>query len=111
MKVIDFLRAAWRESARPILMAIGAAFLLWLASWVPSAVGEAALGPLLTSAALVLGMVAFSHVTRRLFFPKLDLQRIALEAVMGHNVAAGIVFLAICLILAVLIGANVAMIR
>lgn len=103
------LRAIWRETGRPLLIAAAVALLLWLGTWLPGATGESALAPLLTSSALVVGLAGFSHVTRRVFFPRLDLQQIALTAIAGDNRAAAIVFLGICLVLVVLIGAGVAM--
>ena len=37
-------------------------------------------------------LVGGTHLTRRILFNKIDLQRIALEAINDHNVAAAIVF-------------------
>ena len=96
----------WRFSALVALVAI----LLWLESWLPKASNEAALSPLLTSSAIVLAIAALSHLTRRVLFPKLDLQKIAVKA-LEHPIGAAIVFFGICLVLAVLVYANVTMLR
>lgn len=86
------------------------AVLLWLDSWLPAVAGEAVLSPLLTSSAIVMGLAALSHLTRRVLFPRLDLQELGLKAA-EHPIGAGVVFLGISSVLAVLIVANVSMLR
>lgn len=105
------LSQIFREVIRPIAMAGGAALLLWLANWLPKELGEdsAMTGPFLYSGAAVMGMIALSHITRRLFFTKLDLQKIALRAIEEKNMPAAVVFLAVCIILATIIISNVLM--
>lgn len=51
---------------------------------------------------LLVGMflIGGTHLTRRILFHKLDLQRIAITAVDEKNMAAAIVFATICVLLA-----------
>lgn len=48
---------------------------------------------------IALFMVGGTHFTRRLLFHRLDLQKIALDAINDKNMPAAIVFAAICLFL------------
>ncbi len=56
-------------------------------------------------------VAAVSHVMRRVLFPRLDLQLIAIEAIEKRNTAAAVVFLGICLVLAAFILINGSMLR
>lgn len=55
-------------------------------------------------------IAALTHLIRRLLFPKLDLQLIAVDA-MKSPTGAGLVFLGICLILAVYVSMFGSMLR
>lgn len=48
-------------------------------------------------------LVAASHIARKILFKRIDLARVALTAVNEKNIAAGIVFLAVCLVLIALL--------
>lgn len=84
--------------------------LLWLDSWLPERTQEALLSPLLSSTTIVLGIAALSHVTRRVLFPQLDLQKLAAKAC-ETSVGASIVFFGVAMIVATLIYANVSIMR
>lgn len=104
------IRKTIRDTARPMLLLVFVVFLFWLSTWLPRFLGEVALAPLLTSAAMVLALAVMSHCTRRVLFPQLDLQKIAFKAVQ-HPIGAAIVFWGISMVLSVLLYANVSMLR
>jgi hypothetical protein len=104
------LSVFFRESGRIGFLLVLVCLLLWLGVWLPRLTHEAALSPLLTSAAMVLALAGLSHCTRRVLFPRLDLQEIAIKAT-EHPIGAAIVFLGISMVLSVLIYANVSMLR
>ena len=58
---------------------------------------------------MVLYLAAFSHIARRVLFPRLDVQKFAEQAT--TPLAAAIVFFGLCLVVSVLIYANVGMLR
>lgn len=60
------------------------------------------LAPWLMFAGLALYGTALSHIVRRLFFPYVDLKVVALEARKGST-GAGLVFVGVCVVLAVLL--------
>lgn len=104
------IRCVRDDGARILAIAGVVALLFGLAIWLPALFGEPALAPLFTSVAMVGAIVAASHVMRRLLFPRLDLQTIAQRA-MEEPTGAAVVFLGICLVLAVIIHANMSMLR
>lgn len=106
----ELLQRLVKDCGRVSTLVAIVAILLWLESWLPKTSNEAALSPLLTSSAIVLAIAALSHLTRRVLFPRLDLQKIA-EKALEHPIGAAIVFFGISLVLAVLVYANVAMLR
>lgn len=108
--ITTIIRKTIRDTARPLLLLASVVLLFWLSAWLPQRLGEVALAPLLTSAAMVLALAVMSHCTRRVLFPKLDLQKIAFRAV-RHPIGAAIVFLGISMVLSVLLYANVSMLR
>ena len=108
--IFTIIHKICRDLARPLLLMAAVIILFWLSAWLPQRLGEVALAPLLTSAAMVLALAIMSHCTRRVLFPRLDLQKIALKA-MDHPIGAAIVFLGITLVLSVLLYANVSMLR
>jgi len=104
------LSGFFRDSGRIGFLLALVCGLLWLGAWLPGLTHEAALSPLLTSASMVLALAGLSHCTRRVLFPRLDLQAIALKAT-ENPIGAAIVFLGIAMVLSVLIYANVSMLR
>ncbi len=107
---VQLFRSLSRDLGRVMLLLALVGLLLWLGAWLPQQTNEAALSPLLTSAALVLALAVLSHCTRRVLFPRLDLQEIALKAI-EHPLGAALVFLGISMVLSVLVYANVIMLR
>lgn len=104
------IRTLSRDLGRILPLLALVALLLWLDSWLPKMINEAILSPLLTSSALVLALAALSHYTRRVLFPRLDLQEIAIKA-LGHPLGAALVFLGISLVLSVVLYGNISMLR
>mgnify|MGYP001444738232 CR=1 FL=1 len=62
-----------------------------------------ALAPVLLSAGWLCVAAAISHVARVILFPRIDLIETGLKAVRQNNIAAGLVFAGICLVLAALL--------
>lgn len=52
-----------------------------------------------------------SHLTRRLLFPALDLQEIAIQAVKNGSIAAAMVFFSVCLVLITLMVMSMSVLR
>lgn len=70
---------------------------------------DAAFGPLLTGSAVLLYLVAFNHITRRLLFPSIDLRAFFTEARNG-NIAAAIVAAAVLWVFVSLVQVGAALI-
>jgi hypothetical protein len=60
----------------------------------------------LTSTSIVLIIAAVSHLTRRILFPNIDLKKLVHEATY-NPLASALVFLGVCIVLSVMIIANV----
>lgn len=106
----QILSIAGSDFTRFVLMLAVAALLFWLQKWLPVAVGEPALAPLLSSVAILVSLCLASHLVRRIFFPMLDLMKFAITA-SETPLGASIVFASVCYVLVTLINANVAMMR
>jgi len=107
---MKMIRSLSRDLGRILPLLALVALLLWLDSWLPKMTNEAILSPLLSSSALVLALATLSHCTRRVLFPRLDLQEIAIKA-FGHPIGAALVFLGISMVLSVLLYGNISMLR
>ena len=64
----------------------------------------------ISSTSIVLAIAAFSHLTRRIFFPEIDLKEFAKTA-KETPLSASIVFLGVCVILSTLIVVNVSLLK
>ena len=88
------------------LMAV-ASVLLWVSTYhMP----DPALGPILTSSAILLYIVAFSHFTRRVVLISVDTRKFLAAALEG-NVAAGLVVCGIFYVFVSLVQAGVSLLR
>ena len=76
-----------RDSLRIIALMAVASALLWVSTY---RLPDPALGPILTSSAVLLYIVAFSHFTRRVVLPSIDIRRLLGEVYKG-NIASAIV--------------------
>ena len=76
--------------------------LAWLSDWLPKDIDQPVFAPLMTAVYMLLFLAAFSHIARRILFPKIDLLILAQNA-MKSPVASAIVFFAVSIVLAVLI--------
>lgn len=63
------------------------------------------LSSVFSSTSIILLIALFSHITRRIFFPDLDLAAIAKKAIETEQGAA-VVFASVCLVIATLIFVN-----
>lgn len=79
----DFLRVA-------LLMFLAGVILFW---------ADPANAVVFQSLGIGIFVVGGSHLTRRILFPRLDLQAIALRAVEENNFSAAVVFVAVCVVL------------
>ena len=107
---MKFILLLHRELTRPLMLAGLVAILLLLDHWLPGITGHAELSPLLTSTAMVVGVALVSQLTRRVLFPRLDLQHVA-ELAVQTPIGAALVFVGTCVMLSTLLYANVAMLR
>ncbi len=86
------------------------ALMIFGSTWFAGLVNEPAFAPwglFIGGAFLVAGLV---HIIRRLVFPKLDLQLIAITA-LNTPTGAGLVFLGMCLVIAAFVTMLGAMLR
>lgn len=100
-----------RELSRILLL-----FVIGFAMIHFSALGAVAWNmPALSPWGLFLGGMliagSISHVMRRILFPRLNLQSIAIRAVEERNLPAALVFTSICAILGILLFLNASMLR
>jgi hypothetical protein len=108
--LLNFRIPGYADLRRIVPITLIVALLFAAEAWLPSASGRAELSPLLTSAAMVVLLAGISHILRRIFFPDLDLHAVADKA-SAHPIGAGLVFLGVCAVLAVLLVLPVAMLR
>lgn len=101
------LHRSKHDVTRLVLITVAAGLLLWLSG---QRLPDAALAPLFTSTALVLFICAISHLTRRVLFPKIDLQVMAQKGA-EHPLGAALVFTAIVGLLGTLIVVSVMLLR
>lgn len=104
------IKAFSRDLSRVLGLLAIVAVLLLASVWMPKLTGEAVLAPLASTIAITAAVAAFSHLNRRLLFPRLDLQDIARTAC-GSPAGAGLVFIGICGVLAVIINGAVSLLR
>lgn len=95
------------DVTRLVLITLAAGLLLWLSG---QRLPDATLAPLFTSTALVLFICAISHLTRRILFPKVDLQALS-EKAKEQPLGAALVFMAIVGLLGTLIVVGVMLLR
>lgn len=86
MSVADLARIT-----RLIVLSI---LFLWLSDWLPKAVGESLLSPILFSIGVAGMCWSFGHIVRKILQPRLDIQTIANKAVTDNSLPAAIVYLA-----------------
>lgn len=98
------------DVVRVLALILIASFMLVLAK--TTILPDEVLSPLLTASAMVLFLVAFSHLARRILFPDIDLRKLvdSIEA-SDNQIAKGLVFIGVCWILGILCQSFVAMLR
>ena len=106
----EHLSKVHRDLTRPVLLLGLLTLLFVLDTWAPGVSGRAELSPLLTTVALVVGGVVVTHVVRRVLFPRLDIQGIALKACQ-ESLGAGLVFASVLGFAAVVLNSVVALLR
>ena len=101
------VRRFLREVLRTGALLVIASLMLYLSTYhLP----DPALGSVLTSSAILLYVVAFSHVTRRIVLPSVDIRHYLAEAHKG-NLAAAVVVAAVIWAFISLVQAGVALLR
>jgi len=90
----DILKSVWKNDVGRLL----AVALLGVLILIPLGT-TTGWGALAFNGFSILAVVIFSHVTRRVLFPYLDLKRFAHKA-MESATGAGIVVLAVCIVIA-----------
>lgn len=101
------VRRFLREVLRTGAMLIVASLLLYLSTYhLP----DPALGSVLTSSSILLYVVTFSHITRRIVIPSVDLRHFLAEALKG-NLAAAVVVAAVLWAFIMLVQSGVALLR
>jgi hypothetical protein len=108
---MQLLKTLQREFNRvSLLLALGLILIL-----ISPGLAEFLMIPALSPWGLFLGgsffVAAMSHIMRRALFPKLDLQLIAIHAVKNNNIAAALIFLGVCVVLAAFLIINGSMLR
>lgn len=96
-----FIRTLLRDTLRVAALFSLSALLFFSSDHLPGMLGERSLAPLLASLAMIVAMLAVTHVLRRLLFPRLDLQALALRAAEAP-IGAGLAFVGICGVLVAL---------
>lgn len=99
-----------RESLRVVAFLITIVATVWLSEFLPRVTGHPEFAPLFSTIYMILFVVAFSHLARRILFHKLDLQKIGGDA-MAHPIGAGLVFFSICLVLCTVMLSYVQLLR
>ena len=97
------LDAIKRDGMRVMGLTVAASALMAIDEPLAVALHRPELAPWMMFAGLALYGAALSHVLRRVFFPYVDLKIVALEARRG-SAGAGLVFLGVCLVLAVVLA-------
>jgi hypothetical protein len=104
-----------RESMRVVVMVLIGMALIHFSPILALGVGVPAFSPWGLFVGGMMLAAAISHVMRRLLFPRLDLQAIAIRAVGERhedgNLPAAIVFASICAILGLLLYLNASLLR
>lgn len=101
-------KAVVREVFRIAVFLVAATIILMASSHF--IMPDAAMAPVLTSSSIVMYLAAFTHVTRRILFPYIDLSDYAKKALDG-NMSAGIVFAAVVFIMSTCITAGTVLLR
>ena len=106
-----------RETMRVFVMVLIGMALIHFSPILALATGVPAFSPWGLFVGGMMLAAAVSHIMRRLLFPRLDLQSIAITAMRGNsldhkpNMPAAIVFASICAILGLLLYLNASLLR
>lgn len=103
--------SAGHDLARVALLIITAVALGVGQEYVVALTGEPTLRPVLYMMAVLFLICCVVHIIRRLLFHRMDVQSIGLNAAAGGPVAASVVFLGCCIVIATLIWAAVALLN
>ena len=99
-----FMNGIKRNYARIVWPILIGAWMIHYGEWAAQVTGIPALAPWSLFIGGSFFVFAITHVLRRLYFPHLDMQAIAKDAIEGvSGVGAGLVFVGICMVICALI--------